>query len=250
MVSLLSRTATGTYIKIDIKTLCIWTLVSQPSWMSCISPISQKEMKVPTTVSLSILAWISPILIYVVYFSWPFWIWDIIEFDSLCSSDQLYRQSYHFSHCMICLRSFFTCTRKRAYWTRRTQGLVTVWSIWRAHPIYWSTTLSPSPWWISTGSTYAIYLSTVTWAVRVSDVYININSHLGCKSKWLIYLSSINCYSHLGCKKECLPHDKPVYLYIKYSTQILVIFTCVNFALLQLQRICSFNNIWDNEIVS
>lgn len=131
----------------------------------------------------------------------------------------------------LCLRSFFTCTRKRAYWTRRTQGLVTVWSIWRAHPIYWSTTLSPSPWWISTGSTYAIYLSTVTWAVRVSDVYININSHL-------------------GCKKECLPHDKPVYLYIKYSTQILVIFTCVNFALLQLQRICSFNNIWDNEIVS
>lgn len=150
----------------------------------------------------------------------------------------------------LCLRSFFTCTRKRAYWTRRTQGLVTVWSIWRAHPIYWSTTLSPSPWWISTGSTYAIYLSTVTWAVRVSDVYININSHLGCKSKWRIYLSSINCYSHLGCKKECLPHDKPVYLYIKYSTQILVIFTCVNFALLQLQRICSFNNIWDNEIVS
>lgn len=72
----------------------------------------------------------------------------------------------------LCLRSFFTCTRKRAYWTRRTHGLVTVWSIWRAHPIYWSTTLSPSPWWISTGSTYAIYLSTVTWAVKVSDLYI------------------------------------------------------------------------------
>lgn len=152
----------------------------------------------------------------------------------------------------LCCRSFSTCTRKRASWTRRTHGLVTVWSIWRAHPIYWSTTLSPSPWWISTGSTYAIYLSTVTWAVRVSDIYIYINSrlgckskwhicinsHLGCKNKWHIYLSSIN--SRMGCKSECLPYD--IYLY-NYSSQNLVIFTCVNFAFLQLQTICSIHSL-------
>lgn len=206
--------------------------------MSCISPISQKEMKVPTTVSLSILAWICPTLIYVVYFSWPFWIWDIIEFDSLCLSDQLYRQSYHFSHCMINVSLF-----KVFFYLHKKASLL---DTKNSRPGYCMINMESPPDILE----YNFISQSLVDQYWVDLRHISINSHLGCKSKWLIYLSSINCYSHLGCKKECLPHDKPVYLYIKYSTQILVIFTCVNFALLQLQRICSFNNIWDNEIVS
>lgn len=175
MVSLLSRTATGTYIKIDIKILCIWTLVSQPSWMSCISPISQKEMKVPTTVSLSILAWISPILIYVVYFSWPFWIWDIIEFDSIWLTDRLYRQSYHFSHCMINVSLF-----KVFFYLHKKASLL---DTKNSRPGYCMINMESPPDILE----YNFISQSLVDQYWVDLRHISINSHLGCKSKWRIY---------------------------------------------------------------